>query len=116
MEALAGLAHAEAISGDMSAAFAHAVRVRDWFLEGGSLDGAEDPFRALEHLWSALRMTGAGGDGEVLEKARRMLLERAGRIPDERDRSGFLEASPCRIILGGEAAGGRVEPATGSAG
>jgi class 3 adenylate cyclase/tetratricopeptide (TPR) repeat protein len=112
MEAIAGLAYAEAASGNTSDAAVHAARVRDWFMEGGSLDGAEDPFRALAHLWSALAATGAGGDSEVLESARRMLEERAARIPDERDRSGFLRASPCRRILGEEAAAGGDYPAS----
>jgi len=90
VDALAGLARVAFVQGDLRQAQAHAEEILSW-LERGTLGGPLEPFRA--HL-TCYRVLSAGGDPrarEILERAHRLLQDRAAKISDERERRSYLE-------------------------
>lgn len=62
-------------------------------------DGAEEPLRVQWTCWRVLAAAGDARAPALLETARRMLQERAGRIGDAAARATYLEAVPVHRAL-----------------
>jgi hypothetical protein len=61
------------------------------FLEENSLDGTDEPFRVYLTCYRVLQATGDPRAEEILDRAHRLLRERASRIGDESLWRSFLE-------------------------
>jgi len=92
-ESLAGLADLALSGGDLPLAGAYAAEIFD-LLSGGSLEGADEPFRVYLSCYRSLRAAGDERAGPLLERARELLAARAARIMDENARRRFLEQAP----------------------
>lgn len=105
MEPLAGLAQVALVQDDVKGALAFVEEILA-YLASGVLDGTKEPFRVYLTCYRVLR---AGGDCRahaMLERAHRLLQQRAARIADDALRRSFLEkvAAHREIVAAYEAA------------
>jgi hypothetical protein len=92
MESLAGLARVSLAQGDASQAQALAqVEEILSYLETGTLDGTEEPFRIYLTCYRVLRASQDPRARTVLNTAHRLLGERTAKISDEELRRSFLD-------------------------
>ncbi|MBN1138646.1 MAG: tetratricopeptide repeat protein, partial [Anaerolineae bacterium] len=90
MESLAGLLRISLAHGDLPQALAHTERILN-HLEGGSLDGTDEPMHIYLTCYRALHAVHDLRAAEILETAHASLQERAAGIDDEGMRRSFLE-------------------------
>jgi len=90
VEALAGLARVSQAQGDLDGAQAHVEEIVS-YLETGTLDGTDEPFRVYLTCYRVLRANGDPRAEEILEEAHHLLQERAAKISDEGERRSYLE-------------------------
>lgn len=90
MESLAGLLRISLAHGDLPQALDHTERILN-HLEGGSLDGTDEPMHIYLTCYRALHAAHDPRAAEILETAHALLQERAAGIDDEGMRRSFLE-------------------------
>lgn len=100
-EALAGLARLALEGGDLAQASAHTAAILT-SMDGGALEGADEPFRVHLTCYRTLRAMGDARAEQLLERARALLNERAARIEEPSARRAFLERVPSHRELLGE--------------
>ena len=89
-----GLATIDLAAGDIGAATQAAEYVVRHLDSGGILNGIDFPFRTYLNAYRALAAAGHPRARDVLESGIRTLFEFADRLPNERDRTGWLNNSP----------------------
>lgn len=94
METLAGLARLRLAQGDAAAARAPAAEIVGFLEAGGTLDGADEPFRIYLTCCRVLQANADPRADDVLATAYRLLQERAARLADAAGRRSFLEQVP----------------------
>jgi tetratricopeptide (TPR) repeat protein len=92
-ETLAGLARVALAQDDTSQALAQAEAILA-HLNGGTLDGTEEPLRVYLTCYQALQAAGDQRAAGVLEQAHATLWEQTAKIADEAMRRSFLENVP----------------------
>lgn len=103
-EALAGLASLALEGGDLAQASMHTAAILN-SMNGGALEGADEPFRIHLTCYRILRAEGDERAGALLDRARALLGERAARIEEPSARRAFLERVPSHRELLGEEGG-----------
>jgi len=89
-EPLAGLARVFLAQGELVQAQARVEEILH-HLEGGTLDGTDEPFLVYLSCYRVLRASGDTRAQEVLRTAHCLLQERAARIGDQETRCSFLQ-------------------------
>jgi len=97
-ESLAGLAELALSAGDHPQAGVHAAEIFA-LLNGGTLEGADEPFRVYLSCVRVLRAQRDERAEPLLQRARALLAERAARIEEEHARRAFLERVPSHRAL-----------------
>ncbi len=93
-EPSAGLARIALAQNDLPAALAYISPILDFLDGGGSLNGAEEPFRVFLTCYQVLQATDDPRASQILAVAYQQLRSRADKIVDQAARQHFLEDIP----------------------
>jgi predicted ATPase/class 3 adenylate cyclase len=94
MGALAGMARAALAQGGLSAAQGYVEEIVTYLAQGGTLQGTWEPLRIYVTCFQVLQASGDPRAEEILSDAFELLQEQAARIPNEAERSRFLQNVP----------------------
>jgi hypothetical protein len=94
METQAGLARLYLARGEVGAAQGPVEEIVAYLEAGGTLDGADEPFRIYLACCRVLEANGDPRARTLLARAHRLLQERAARLSDDASRRSFLEQVP----------------------
>jgi class 3 adenylate cyclase/tetratricopeptide (TPR) repeat protein len=94
MGALAGLARAALVQGDLTIGLERINEILTYLAAGGTLDGTWEPLRIYQTCVQVLEVAEDERAVKILEDAYDFLQERAARISDEDDRRLYLEHVP----------------------
>jgi predicted ATPase/class 3 adenylate cyclase len=94
MAVLAGTAQAALAQEDLPTALEHVDEIMTYLNQGGTLQGSWEPLRIYLTCFEILDAVNDPRAGEILKKAFTILQKQASRIPNEVDRTRFLENVP----------------------
>jgi predicted ATPase/class 3 adenylate cyclase len=94
METLAGLARLHLAQEDPASAHPPVLEILDYLHTGGTLDGADEPFRIYLTCYQTLRANDDPQARDVLATASQLLQARADQLSDVASRRSFLEQVP----------------------
>ena len=98
-EPAAGLIETALARNDLPAALRGAENILTHLMNGGTLEGTEEPLRIYFACYQALEKNRDPRSGDLLEKAVEMLNARVSKLRDEESRRLFVEKVPWRLAI-----------------
>jgi predicted ATPase len=98
-EPAAGLIETALARNDLPAALRGAENILTHLMNGGTLEGTEEPLRIYFACYQALEKNRDPRSSELLEKAVEMLNARVSKLRDEESRRLFVEKVPWRLAI-----------------